>query len=223
MKFKFIWLKCVTFCRPQTTIGTAMVLCHRFFVRRSHACHDRYLIATAGLFLAAKSEETPRPLNDVLRASSEIFHNQDVAYLMHPLHIDWFERYRERVIEAEQMILTTLNFELSVQHPYGPLTCVLGKLGYSQTVLVNLALSLVSEGVYTKISVLACMILLAGGLFGVLGKCFLPLKLNCRCVVDDITVPPPTWLIDIRDGLTSSRPSSGIQHALSFSCFVWDT
>jgi hypothetical protein len=30
-------------CRPQTTIGTAMVLCHRFFVRRSHACHDRFV------------------------------------------------------------------------------------------------------------------------------------------------------------------------------------
>ena len=30
-------------CRPQTTIGTAMVLCHRFFVRKSHACHDRFV------------------------------------------------------------------------------------------------------------------------------------------------------------------------------------
>lgn len=29
--------------RPQTTIGTAMVLCHRFFVRRSHASHDRFV------------------------------------------------------------------------------------------------------------------------------------------------------------------------------------
>lgn len=29
--------------RPQTTIGTAMVLCHRFFVRQSHACHDRFV------------------------------------------------------------------------------------------------------------------------------------------------------------------------------------
>ncbi|CAH1415068.1 unnamed protein product [Lactuca virosa] len=51
---------------PQTTIGIAMVLCHRFF------CIE--LIATAALFLAAKAEETPCPLNDVLRVSSEIFH-----------------------------------------------------------------------------------------------------------------------------------------------------
>ncbi|KAK8482540.1 hypothetical protein V6N12_007884 [Hibiscus sabdariffa] len=131
---------------PQTTIGTAMVLCHRFFVRRSHACHDRFLIATAALFLAAKSEETPRPLNNVLRTSCEIFHKQDITFLSYLLPVDWFEQYRERVTEAEQMILTTLNFELSVQHPYDPLTSVLNKLGLSQTDLVNLALNLLVLG-----------------------------------------------------------------------------
>ncbi|XP_050215946.1 cyclin-T1-4-like isoform X2 [Mercurialis annua] len=131
---------------PQTTVGTAMVLCHRFFVRRSHACHDRFLIATAALFLASKSEETPRPLNNVLRVSSEIFHKQDMTFLSYLLPVDWFEQYRERVIEAEQMILTTLNFELNVQHPYASLTSVLNKTGFSQNVLVNLALNLISEG-----------------------------------------------------------------------------
>ncbi|KAK8622439.1 hypothetical protein V6N13_117355 [Hibiscus sabdariffa] len=136
---------------PQTTIGTAMVLCHRFFVRRSHACHDRFLIATAALFLAAKSEETPRPLNNVLRTSCEIFHKQDITFLSYLLPVDWFEQYRERVTEAEQMILTTLNFELNVQHPYDPLTSVLNKLGLSQTVLVNLALNLVSEGLRSSL------------------------------------------------------------------------
>ncbi|GFZ08837.1 hypothetical protein Acr_20g0006450 [Actinidia rufa] len=131
---------------PQTTVGTAMILCHRFFVRRSHACHDRFLIATATLFLAAKSEETARPLNDVLRASCEITHKQDLTILSYLLPSDWFEQYRERVIEAEQLILTTLDFELNVQHPYVPLTSILDKLGLSKSVLVNLALNLISEG-----------------------------------------------------------------------------
>jgi len=175
------------------------------------------LIATAALFLAAKSEETPRPLNTVLRASCEIFHKQDISFLsyilpvvsiavllsignvgaetmeMHKCHgqfslhrywffiepnqqfftpssnsyfwflsmyilwhlavltldyveQDWFERYRERVTEAEQLILTTLNFELNVQHPYTPLTSTLNKLGLSQGVLLDVALNLISEG-----------------------------------------------------------------------------
>lgn len=45
------------------------------------------LIATAALFLAAKSEETPRPLNNVLRASSEIFHKQDINFLSYLLPV----------------------------------------------------------------------------------------------------------------------------------------
>lgn len=136
---------------PHTTIGTAMVLCHRFFVHRSHACHDRFLISTAALFLAAKSEETPCSLNNVLRYAAEIFHKQDFEYLSYILPIDWLEQYRERVIEAEQLILTTLNFELSVQHPYGSLTSTLEKLGFSQSVLVNLAMNLVSEGLRSSL------------------------------------------------------------------------
>ncbi|KAK6929992.1 Cyclin, N-terminal, partial [Dillenia turbinata] len=119
---------------PQITIGTAMVLCHRFFVRRSHACHDRFLVATAALFLASKSEETPRPLNNCGFFGW-----------------GWFEQYRERVIEAEQMILTTLNFELNVHHPYAPLTSILNKLGLSQTVLVSMALNLISEGLRSSL------------------------------------------------------------------------
>ncbi|KAJ4839140.1 hypothetical protein Tsubulata_049870 [Turnera subulata] len=44
------------------------------------------LIATAALFLAAKSEETPpRPLNNVLRVSCEILHQQDITLLSYML------------------------------------------------------------------------------------------------------------------------------------------
>ena len=61
---------------------------------------------------------------------------------------DWFEQYHEWVIKAEHaiVILSTLNFELNVQHPYAPLTSILNKFGLSKSVLVSLALNLVSEG-----------------------------------------------------------------------------
>ncbi|KAJ0976101.1 hypothetical protein J5N97_018066 [Dioscorea zingiberensis] len=137
---------------PQTTIGTAMVLCHRFYVRRSHAGNDRFLIATAALFLAAKSEETPCPLNSVLRASCEICNRQEFAFFPYLLYgQDWFEQYRERVIEAEQIILTTLDFELTVEHPYDPLASVFSKLGLSQTLLLNIAWNLISEGLRSSL------------------------------------------------------------------------
>ncbi|XP_074572064.1 cyclin-T1-3-like isoform X2 [Curcuma longa] len=137
---------------PQTTIGAAMVLCHRFFFRRSHACHDRFLIATAALFLATKSEDTPCLLNSVLRVSTEVSKLLRIPcfpYLHHTK--EWFEQYRDKVIETEQKILTTLDFELEVEHPFVPLASVLGKLGLSQSVLHSLAWSIVSKGYRTSL------------------------------------------------------------------------
>ncbi|GMH29262.1 hypothetical protein Nepgr_031105 [Nepenthes gracilis] len=181
---------------PQTTIGTAMVLCHRFFVRQSHACHDRYLIGTAALFLAAKSEETPCPLTNVLRAACEILHKQDITFLSYMLPINWFEQYRERVFEAEQLILTTLNFELDVKHPYDTLTTILNKLGLSQTVLVNVALNLVSEGLKSLLWLQFKPENIAGGAAYLAAK-LLNMDLNsCRSIWEEFQTPP-TVLQDI--------------------------
>ncbi|KAJ4766445.1 Cyclin family protein [Rhynchospora pubera] len=132
---------------PQTTVATAIVLCHRFYLRRSHAFHDRFLVATAALFLASKSEETPCLLNTVLRASFEVSQNPEFAFMPYMIHCqNWFDQYRERVIEVEQQILTTLDFELEVKHPYGTLSSGLNKLGFSRTALYNMAWNLVTEG-----------------------------------------------------------------------------
>uniref|UniRef100_A0A0D9XC51 Cyclin-like domain-containing protein n=1 Tax=Leersia perrieri TaxID=77586 RepID=A0A0D9XC51_9ORYZ len=64
---------------PQVTIATAIVFCHRFFLRQSHAKNDRRTIATVCMFLAGKVEETPRPLKDVILISYEIIHKKDPA------------------------------------------------------------------------------------------------------------------------------------------------
>ncbi|XP_027362535.1 cyclin-T1-3-like [Abrus precatorius] len=181
---------------PQTTTGTAMVLCHRFFVRRSHACHDRFLIATAALFLAGKSEETPRPLNNVLRASSEILHQQDFTLLFYLLPIDWFEKFHDWVLEAEFLLLTTLNFELNVKHPYASLISVLGKLGPSNTVLVNLALNLVSEGLRSSLWLQFKPVHIAAGAAYLASK-FLNIDLNAYQNIWQEFEATPSILLDV--------------------------
>eukprot|EP00252_Welwitschia_mirabilis_P007176 TRINITY_DN182_c0_g1_i4.p1 TRINITY_DN182_c0_g1~~TRINITY_DN182_c0_g1_i4.p1 ORF type:complete len:289 (+),score=21.79 TRINITY_DN182_c0_g1_i4:245-1111(+) len=133
---------------PQTVIATAVVLCHRFFLRRSHATNDRYLIATACMFLVAKSEENARPLNTVLLLSYELCHMHDLSRFHYMLPNDWFEQYKQRVLDAEKMILTTLNFELTVQHPYEPLMTVLNKSGLAQTALIRVAWNLITDGLF---------------------------------------------------------------------------
>uniref|UniRef100_A0A0C9S7I1 TSA: Wollemia nobilis Ref_Wollemi_Transcript_8402_1412 transcribed RNA sequence n=1 Tax=Wollemia nobilis TaxID=56998 RepID=A0A0C9S7I1_9CONI len=136
---------------PQTTIATAIVLCHRFFLRRSHASCDRFLIATASLFLAAKSEETPRPLNNVLVISYQLCHEQDLASFHYLLSNDWFEQYKQHVLEAEHMLLIALDFEITVQHPYKPLTSVLSKIGLAHTALLHMAWNFVNEGLRSSL------------------------------------------------------------------------
>lgn len=59
---------------------------------------------------------------------------------------EWYAKYREAVIETEQMILTTLDFELNVQHPYTHLMSVLNKLGFTQSILASMAWNVVSQG-----------------------------------------------------------------------------
>ncbi|XP_062211536.1 cyclin-T1-4-like [Phragmites australis] len=137
---------------PQTTIATAVVYCHRFFFHRSHAYLDRFLVATAALFLAAKSEETACLLNTVLRASCEVSRNQEFNLLPYMLRGQgWFQQYRESVTQTEQMILTTLDFELEVAHPYASLSSALSKLGLSHTVLFNMAWNLINEGLRSSL------------------------------------------------------------------------
>eukprot|EP00249_Psilotum_nudum_P021338 c28074_g2_i3 orf=858-1712(-) len=136
---------------PQTTIATAMVLCHRFFLRRSHAIYDRFIIATSCLFLAAKSEETPRPLNSVVLVSYEMCHRHELANFHYRMPQDWFEQHKQRVVEAEQLVLTTLDFELTVQHPYKPLMAVLSKFVPAPTALVHVAWNLINDGLHSSL------------------------------------------------------------------------
>uniref|UniRef100_A0ACD6A0R9 Uncharacterized protein n=1 Tax=Avena sativa TaxID=4498 RepID=A0ACD6A0R9_AVESA len=148
------YLRCLGFRLglPQTTIATAAVYCHRFFFRRSHACHDRFLVATAALFLASKTEETTCLLNTILRASCEVSQNQEFNLLPYMMRgQNWFELYRESVIQAEQMILTTLDFELDVAHPYASLSSSLSRLGLSHSVIFNVAWNLINEGLQSSL------------------------------------------------------------------------
>ncbi|KAM0825612.1 hypothetical protein ACQ4PT_069442 [Festuca glaucescens] len=105
------------------------------------------LVATAALFLASKTEESTCLLNTVLRASCEVSQNQEFNLLPYMLRgQNWFQLYRESVIQAEQMILTTLDFELEVAHPYASLSSALSKLGLSHSTLYDVAWSLINEG-----------------------------------------------------------------------------
>ena len=51
---------------PQVTMATAQSILHRFYFRKSFVRCDLVTVATASLFIAAKIEENPRKVKDVI-------------------------------------------------------------------------------------------------------------------------------------------------------------
>lgn len=127
---------------PRVPIATAMVFFHRFFAKHSFADHDRFEVAIACLLLAAKTEESPRKLTLVLQ---KCFYLKDVGNPIKPFptedgnKVDMmdskgvpFLKLKERILLLERIILHTIAFELSIDHPYKPLIDQVKKMNQPQ-------------------------------------------------------------------------------------------
>mmetsp|Transcript_2241 Transcript_2241/g.8688 ORF Transcript_2241/g.8688 Transcript_2241/m.8688 type:complete len:256 (-) Transcript_2241:182-949(-) len=106
---------------PQLTIATATVFCHRFYSRHAHAAAENsiFTIATACLFLAGKVEETPKSLREVVRVSYLVQHKNEYDFAVKQIHQqDCFEDQKQRLLNAERLLLHALRFDFNVDHPY---------------------------------------------------------------------------------------------------------
>ncbi|KAJ6796581.1 cyclin-T1-3-like isoform X1 [Iris pallida] len=136
---------------PQVTIATAIVFCHRFFLRQSHAKNDRRTIATVCMFLAGKVEETPRPLKDVILVSYEIIHKRDPAAVQRIKQKEVYEQQKELILLGERVVLATLAFDFNVNHPYKPLVEAIKKFKVAQNALAQVAWNFVNDGLRTSL------------------------------------------------------------------------
>ncbi|MFQ6644689.1 hypothetical protein Gotur_019154 [Gossypium turneri] len=144
---------------PQVTIATAIIFCHRFFIRQSHAKNDRRVsyhyhcltIATVCMFLAGKVEETPRPLKDVILVSYEIIHKKDPAAAQRIKQKEVYEQQKELILLGERVVLATLGFDLNVHHPYKPLVEAIKKFKVAQNALAQVAWNFVNDGLRTSL------------------------------------------------------------------------
>ncbi|KAL2253592.1 cyclin-T1-3-like [Sesamum indicum] len=136
---------------PQVTIATAIIFCHRFFLRQSHAKNDRRTIATVCMFLAGKVEETPRPLKDVILVSYEIIHKKDPAAVQRIKQKEVYEQQKELILLGERVVLTTLGFDLNLHHPYKPLVEAIKKFKVAQNALAQVAWNFVNDGLRTSL------------------------------------------------------------------------
>ncbi|KAL0909254.1 hypothetical protein M5K25_020103 [Dendrobium thyrsiflorum] len=149
-RIALLWRK---FCPPppQVTIATAIIFCHRFFLRQSHAKNDKMTIATVCMFLAGKVEETPRPLKDVILVSYEIIHKEGPFAAQKIKHKEVYEQQKELILLGERLVLATLGFDMNVRHPYKPLVDAIKMFNIAKSSLAKVAWNFVNDGLRTSL------------------------------------------------------------------------
>jgi cyclin T len=122
---------------PRVAIATAMVFFHRFYAKHAFSDHDRFEVAVASIILAAKTEESPKKVNLVIEECYKLKMRGMQAGRMSasgnaeapgtdPLSTgaaldpqsDEFGKLKERILLLERVLLHTIGFELSIDHPY---------------------------------------------------------------------------------------------------------
>ncbi|XP_019057294.1 PREDICTED: cyclin-T1-5-like isoform X2 [Tarenaya hassleriana] len=103
------------------------------------------------MFLAGKDEEYPRPLKDVIVVSYEIIHKKDPAAAQRIKQKEVYEQQKELILIGESIVLTTLNFDLNVYHPYKPLVEAIKKFKVAQNSLAQVAWNFVNDGLRTSL------------------------------------------------------------------------
>ncbi|XP_036387996.1 cyclin-T1-like isoform X1 [Megalops cyprinoides] len=99
----------------QLTINTAIVYMHRFYMIQSFTRFHRNVIAPATLFLAAKVEEQPRKLEHVIKVAHACLNPQDPSP---DTRSDAYLQQAQDLVILESIILQTLAFEITIDHPH---------------------------------------------------------------------------------------------------------
>ncbi|KAJ7317812.1 hypothetical protein JRQ81_003974 [Phrynocephalus forsythii] len=99
----------------QLTINTAIVYMHRFYMVQSFTQFHRNSVAPAAIFLAAKVEEQPRKLEHVIKVAHACLHPQEP---LPDTRSDAYLQQAQDLVILESIILQTLGFEITIDHPH---------------------------------------------------------------------------------------------------------
>ncbi|ORY23540.1 hypothetical protein BCR39DRAFT_549092 [Naematelia encephala] len=102
----------------QTVIATATVFFRRFYLKNSYCETNPYLVMTACCFVAAKVEETPIHIKNVVTEAKGCFQENNIKL---------FPAEMSKLGEMEFYLLEDLDFHLVVFHPYRALMNICGR------------------------------------------------------------------------------------------------
>lgn len=134
---------------PQVTIATAMMFCHRFYMHQSHAKNDWQTVATSCMFLACKAEETPRGLGELVVVAYKLIYKWDPSATRRIREI--YDKQKDLIVTGERLLLTTIAFDLNIEHPYKKLVAALKELDITHKELVKVAWNFVNDWLRTSL------------------------------------------------------------------------
>lgn len=110
---------------PQVVMATAQTLLQRFYYRKSVRQFDAFRVAVSCLFLAAKVEEKPKRIRDVISVFYAMFRRRKwqrltVAQQLVDLDSATFSQWRMWLITVERQVLIDLGFSIYsvTEHPH---------------------------------------------------------------------------------------------------------
>eukprot|EP00613_Pedinella_sp_CCMP2098_P068047 CAMPEP_0171991296 /NCGR_PEP_ID=MMETSP0993-20121228/277358_1 /TAXON_ID=483369 /ORGANISM="non described non described, Strain CCMP2098" /LENGTH=252 /DNA_ID=CAMNT_0012644319 /DNA_START=1 /DNA_END=759 /DNA_ORIENTATION=- len=102
--------------------ATAQIFFHYFFARHSFRRHQRFNVAVACLFLAAKVEECDSPharhLESLVKHSHELWHRLQPNYVPLSGGSAEYQTLSQDILACERKILHTIAFDFIVEKPH---------------------------------------------------------------------------------------------------------
>ncbi|KAF6770172.1 hypothetical protein AHF37_11712 [Paragonimus kellicotti] len=142
---------------PQVAMATAQVLYQRFFYSKSFVRHFYEHYAMACVFLAAKLEECPRRIRDIINVFHHARQVREQRSFSNPTPVMLDQSYtnlKNQVIKAERRILKELGFCVHAKHPHKLIICYLKALEQETNArLVQCAWNYMNDSLRTNVFV----------------------------------------------------------------------
>ncbi|KAL4246782.1 RNA polymerase II holoenzyme cyclin-like subunit [Abortiporus biennis] len=104
----------------QRVIATAIVFFRRFYLKNSYCETDPFMVIAACCYVAAKAEESPVHIKNVVTEARYLFGNEEYGYKSFPSD-------NSKLAEMEFYLVDDLECDLVVFHPYRTLLALCGK------------------------------------------------------------------------------------------------
>lgn len=174
---------------PQTAMATGQVILQRFYYIKSVINHDVETCAMACVFLAAKIEECPRRLRDVINVWDYV-KQKKLKRNEIPVPMDYYgtqyATIKNNVIKSERRILKELGFCVHVKHPHKIIITYLQMLEHqTNAALARSAWNFMNDSLRTDVfvrfspDIIACACIF----------------LAARTVKVNLPLRPPWWLL----------------------------